>query len=144
MTEAARESIKTVDRRHFTSGGELRAGLPPEDAKLAEALQSPSPKEEESPPSAPEGGPTLFSEHVRSLAIHTAMALGAMPDPVTGRAMRDIEMAGSLIDLLEALLKKTRGNLTPYESGVLEDALGQLRILYVEARSQGAAPGGKP
>ncbi len=72
------------------------------------------------------------------------MALGAMPDPATGRSMRDIELAGSLIDLLDALRKKTAGNLTAYESRVLDDALGQLRILYVEARPQGAAPGGKP
>jgi hypothetical protein len=142
VPETVRESIKTVDRRHFTSDGELREGLPPEEAKPASPPESSSPRKEAGAPTVPEGGPSLFSEHVRAIAIQAAMALGAIPDPATGRLACDIEIAGSLIDLLDALREKTRGNLSSYESRALDDALGQLRILYVEARSKGAGAGG--
>ncbi len=143
MTEPARETIKTVDRRHFTADGARREDLPPEEALPANPPEPPA-KQEAPPSKVPEGGPSLFSEHVRSIAIQTAMALGAIPDPATGRPARDIEIAGSLIDLLETLREKTKGNLSAYESRAMDDALGQLRILYVEAQSKGVGPGGKP
>lgn len=141
MTETVRESIKTVDRRHFTSDGALREGLPPEEAKPANPPEPSPPQKEADAPKVPEGGPSLFSEHIRAIAIQTAMALGAIPDPATGRLAGDMEIAGSLIDLLDALREKTRGNLSSFESRALDDALGQLRILYVEARAKGAGPG---
>jgi len=42
------------------------------------------------------------------------------------------------IDLLEVLQEKTRGNLTPVESRLLEDVLYELRLSYVEVEKRGA------
>lgn len=45
----------------------------------------------------------------------------------------DLELARQNIDLLEMLQEKTRGNLSPEESGLLQQLLFQVRMKYVES-----------
>jgi hypothetical protein len=60
------------------------------------------------------------------------MHLGDAPNPVDGRIERNLTMARQTIDLLGLLEEKTQGNLTGEEERVLEQALYELRLRYVE------------
>ena len=50
---------------------------------------------------------------------------------------RDLAMARHDIDLLTMLQEKTRGNLTGEEERILENALYELRMRYVELSKEG-------
>jgi hypothetical protein len=49
-------------------------------------------------------------------------------------ASQSLEVARLYIDLLDVLRKKSAGNLTAQESDMLEDALQQLRLGYVQTK----------
>jgi hypothetical protein len=59
-------------------------------------------------------------------------AYGHLGDDVGGPAERDLVMARQDIDLLGLLQEKTKGNLTGDEERLLEQALCDLRMRYVE------------
>lgn len=79
---------------------------------------------------APSKG-TDFGLFLSSLSMQALMALGEVPHPATGQPHTDLEQARYLIDILGMLQEKTRGNLSPEESAVLEDLLYELRMKYV-------------
>ena len=60
------------------------------------------------------------------------MCLGLMPDPVSGKAEKNLPQAKHLIDMLEVLQQKTEGNRTPQESEDIEAMLYQVRMAYVQ------------
>jgi hypothetical protein len=80
--------------------------------------------------------PTLdFSTFVLGLIGTAYVHLGDAPDaegPGEGHAARDLLMARQDIDLLGLLQEKTKGNLTGEEERLLEQALCDLRMRYVE------------
>jgi hypothetical protein len=73
-----------------------------------------------------------FENLVRMLGSNAAMVLGAYADPRSGQPVIDPEAARELIDMLDALHEKTRGNLAPEEDEVLLDLLGKLKMTYLE------------
>ncbi|MEX0792967.1 MAG: DUF1844 domain-containing protein [Pirellulaceae bacterium] len=116
-----------------------------------EKLKQPSapevPPEEptsEPPPAAPSGEsaedygdpplpPASLMTLVSMLATESLMALGQFRDPATGQPMQQrLNTARHLIDTLDVLQEKTKGNLQPEEAKMLEDTTHQLRMVYVE------------
>jgi uncharacterized protein DUF1844 len=78
-----------------------------------------------------------FSGFVLSLATTAALHFGDLADPQTGRPNEpDIEAAGRIIELLEMLQKKTKGNLIPEETKLLDDLLYELRMRFVQAQGE--------
>jgi len=79
--------------------------------------------------------PTLpFTAFVVSLASTAAIHFGDLVDPVSGKhAEPNLEGAAQMIDILEMLEQKTRGNLTAEERQVLAQLLYELRLRFVEA-----------
>lgn len=76
--------------------------------------------------------PVSFVTFVLSLA-HSAMVLmGEVPDPETGRTVRNLPEAKHTIDILAMLDCKTRGNRTDEESEVLSNLLCELRLAFVQ------------
>jgi len=71
------------------------------------------------------------------------MVLGAYADPRTGQPMIDPEAARELIDMLDALHEKTKGNLAPEEDTLLLDLLGKLKMTYLEIKQAVAAEAAK-
>ena len=67
------------------------------------------------------------------------MVLGAYADPRTGQPVIDPDAARELIDMLDALHEKTKGNLTPEEDSLLLDLLGKLKMTYLEINQAMAA-----
>jgi hypothetical protein len=77
----------------------------------------------------------LFS----SLATQAMFALGRIPDPQTGKSEANLDEARHIIDTLQLLEEKTKGNLTPQEGAILTRLLHDLRMEYVAVRHQGPA-----
>lgn len=72
-----------------------------------------------------------FSTFILSLIGTAYVHLGDAPDP-DGQAGRDLALARQDIDLLGLLQEKTKGNLSGEEERLLEQALYDLRLRYVE------------
>ena len=151
--------IKVTDRRKFNIDGSIREGveIEPEkpkaetpvfepqgetaaagafEAALPEEFQTAPPSEEfagieeEEIPGAED--PASFVNFLSTLATNAAAALGAMPHPVTGQRSLDLETGKYWLDVLGMLRDKTKGNLHPQESRLLEGLLGDLRMQYVQ------------
>jgi len=57
--------------------------------------------------------------------------------------MIDPDAARELIDMLDALHQKTKGNLSPEEDDLLLDLLGKLKMTYLEINQAVAAEAAK-
>lgn len=86
----------------------------------------------------------LFAQLVLQQTNLALMLLGKTPNPQTGETMRDLDAARLLIDQLEMLETKTKGNLTREEARLLQQSLMTLRLTFVEAVEAPAAPAGAP
>lgn len=75
--------------------------------------------------------PASFEMLVTTLATEALVALGQMPHPMTGKAELQHDHAQYLIDTLDVLRQKTRGNLTPEEQELIESVLHQLRMVFI-------------
>ncbi|HEY2568877.1 MAG TPA: DUF1844 domain-containing protein [Candidatus Udaeobacter sp.] len=80
-----------------------------------------------------------FIEFVVMHAQNAALFLGQIPNPKTGEAEINLDLARMFIDQLAMIQEKTRGNLTNEEAKVLANALSNLQMAYVEASSQTGA-----
>jgi hypothetical protein len=149
------ESFRVVDRRLFTAEGELRqeiadekdrgqareqtktqAAAPTVSPAVASPLAIPSPSSAASSPT-PEVPPAIppsrgFQLIVDVLARNAEMMMGGMPDPRTGQAYLELEGAREMIDMLDTLREKTRGNLAPEDEALLHDVLGSLKLNYMQ------------
>src|SRR5262245_61548700 len=73
-----------------------------------------------------------FIEFVMMHAQNAALFLGQIPNPKTGEAEINLDLARMFIDQLEMIQEKTRGNLTNEEAMVLRNALSNLQMAFVE------------
>jgi hypothetical protein len=78
-----------------------------------------------------------FIEFVMMHAQNAALFLGQIPNPKTGEAEINLDLARMFIDQLEMIQEKTRGNLTNEETMVLRNALSNLQMAFVETSSVG-------
>ena len=90
-------------------------------------------------PASAEADPR-FSEFVLLQAQNAGLFLGQIPHPHSGQKQINLRAAQSVIDSLEMLVAKTRGNLTVQEAKLLSVALTNLRPLYDQAVGQGVSP----
>ena len=158
MTEREEEqqTVKVTDRRKFNLDGSLREGVeiepekPKTEAKsdnppskvISSATAAASPIAEDISANAEEtdfdeeeipgaDDPASFVNFLSTLATNAAAALGAMPHPATGQRTLDLETGKFWLDVLAMLKEKTKGNLHPQETQLLDGLLGDLRMQYV-------------
>jgi len=149
--------IKVTDRRKFNLDGSMREGVeiepekPPTETLVVESKAAEAPlafeaatAAAEAPVATPEEefdesedipgaeDPASFVNFLSTLATNAAAALGAMPHPVTGQRSLDLDSGKYWLDVLGMLREKTKGNLHPQESRLLEGLLGDLRMQYVQ------------
>jgi hypothetical protein len=145
------EAFRVIDRRPFTAEGELRKEVVEEEEREAKREAAKVPL---SPPDAAKTAGTpppvdtpkrlpAFENLVRMLGSNAAMVLGAYADPRTGQPVIDPEAARELIDMLDALHEKTKGNLAPEEGNMLLDLLGKLKMTFLEINQAVAAEAAK-
>jgi len=142
------ESFRVIDRRPFTTDGELRQEVVAEQEREAQreakkeatAPQAQAPvSEAKTPPADPPKRSPAFENLIRMIGSNGAMVLGAYTDPRTGQPVIDPDAARELIDMLDALHEKTKGNLAPEEESLLLDLLGKLKMTYLEVNQALAA-----
>lgn len=75
----------------------------------------------------------LFAQLIMQQSNLALIFLGRTPNPETGQATPNLEGARMLIDQLEMIETKTRGNLTRDEEALLRQSLMGLRMSFVEA-----------
>lgn len=78
----------------------------------------------------------LFAQMVTQFASTGLVFLGRAPNPVTGKTEADLDMARMVVDQLEMLENRTRGNLSPDEQRLLGRSLTTLRMAFVQAVHQ--------
>jgi Domain of unknown function (DUF1844) len=140
------EGFKVIDRRPFTAEGEIRKDVVEEqerEAKREEIKEKAETKAAEAKnattaANTPKRSPA-FENLVRMIGSNAAMVLGAYADPNTGQPMIDPDAARELIDMLDALHEKTKGNLAPEEESTLLDLTGKLKLTYLEIQKAMAA-----
>jgi len=139
------EPLKVTDKRLFTSEGELkeefRGTVTPADPEKRAAAPPPP------PPSATESREaekkkklrdkaanpgTPFASFVESLIIQGYMSLGRLKSPYHPQGNIDLQAARQMIDIINMLSEKTKGNLTEDESDFLMTHLGELKLAFVQ------------
>lgn len=75
--------------------------------------------------------PATLTFLLTTIATQAMIALGQVPNPITGKVDFRSAQAKHYIDTLSMLEEKTKGNRTPDESTLLTEMLHQLRMGYV-------------
>lgn len=88
------------------------------------------------PPHDPSMPPASFELLVTTLATEALVALGQVPHPATNKAELHRNHAQYIIDTLDVLRQKTKGNLSPQEQQLIDDVLHQMRLLFVAVANQ--------
>ncbi len=78
--------------------------------------------------------PASLAFLITTLGTQAMVALGDVPNPITGKLDPQPKQAKHFIDTLAMLEEKTNGNRTPEESALLSSFLHQLRMAFVGAR----------
>ena len=147
------EGFKVVDRRLFTEEGELRKEAVEQERRDQEAAARKASAAPQGKGSAPEKRPAAagdgkaaapqdsaetiapsrsFQMLVDFLTRNAAAMMGGMADPRTGQAFLDLEGAREMIDMLDELRDKTRGNLAKADDDLLVEVVGSLKLTYME------------
>jgi len=79
--------------------------------------------------------PTLVTL-ASGLAAQAMVSLGVFPNPATGKSVILLNQAAHLIDMIDLLFEKTNGNRTDEETKTLENALHELRMIYLAAQKE--------
>ena len=74
-----------------------------------------------------------FMDFVLFQAQNAGLFLGKIPNPATGQTSINIRAAQSVLDSLEMLQEKTKGNLVKEEKEFLDKAVGNIETLLVAA-----------
>ena len=78
-----------------------------------------------------------FLTLIASFTTSGMIGLGKIPNPVNNKIERNLEQAKHSIDILLMLKEKTKGNLTPDEDKVLNNAIADLQINYIQEKDKG-------
>ncbi len=86
--------------------------------------------------------PSDFRLFIQGFVGQAMMAMGKVPNPMTGETKVELPWASYFIDLIAMLDEKTSGNLSREEASFLESQLEMLRLTYVEtAKEEGQLEG---
>ena len=80
---------------------------------------------------------TRFNDFVFLQAQNAGLFLGQLTHPSTGETDVNLKAAAMVLDSLEMLAVKTKGNLTKEEDSLLEKALINIRALYANVEDLG-------
>lgn len=153
------ETVRVVDRRRFTDQGERRKDVeesdhaqetahvlnsPPSPPRSEPAAATPPPESRAAretrraaEPVLPGGEPKMdFETLVLSLSTTTMYQLGLVEGPDQAPIPADLQAARQTLDMLAVIEEKTRGNLSTREQQLLEQALYELRLTYVQLSGQ--------
>jgi hypothetical protein len=108
------------------------------EKRAAESQRQRANAAESSPAQDPQLPPASFELLVTTLATEAIASLGQVPHPATGQLHNQPQHAKYVIDTIDVLRQKTRGNLTPDEQQMIDGVLHQLRMAFVSAQGNTA------
>jgi len=73
-----------------------------------------------------------FVQLIFSLKTSAIMQLGKIANPLTGKIERNLNEAKYTIDMLNMIKEKTKGNLTDDEKKIIDDAVFELQMNYID------------
>lgn len=114
------------DKPKIILDDDWKAQAQAEKEKLSEQVEEPA---------GAEGGempPANFAGLVNALVSNIVFALGGFDDPRSGKRFIDLNLAKHYIDLLSVLEEKTRNNLSEDEKKLMDAALYETRMQYVQ------------
>ena len=85
----------------------------------------------------PLGKPNLISI-VTTIAQQAMVSMGVLPNPISGKTIFLLNQATYLIESIDVLIEKTKGNCTDEESRIIENVAHELRMLFVAASKEKA------
>ena len=104
-----------------------------EKEKLAEQAETPGQGGAAGATEGERGLPAAsFTTLISSLVTQIFYSLGGIEDPQTGKRYLDLPLAKHHIDMLSVIEEKTKNNLTPDEKKLLDQALYETRMQYVQ------------
>ena len=111
-----------------------------EKQRLAEELEKPAAdaSDQAGPRELP---PASFSTLVSSLVAQIFMALGGVEDPETKKRYVDLDLAKHHVDMLAVIEEKTAGHLSEDEKKLLDQALYETRMQYVQMAQHATGAG---
>ena len=169
MAEKKQESFTVTDRRLFTSDGEIRKEVAPEEVSTAKPESTPAKPQTTDVPPAPTAAEQqkqadeyrkstksmdtrvelsghsakdlemTFERFIASLYMTAMLQLGLMHEQ-GGEPRVDLIGARQTIDTISMLSDKTKNNLTSAEQNLLQNCLYELRMAYVEVTNALARP----
>jgi hypothetical protein len=98
-----------------------------------EPIEDPSQNTENIPPAD-------FKFFLTSLGMQAWIGLGMIPNPMTEKTEENLNQAKFIIDSLEMLQQKTKGNLDKEEAELFENLLYELRLAYVHKTMKTPTP----
>ncbi|HET6267564.1 MAG TPA: DUF1844 domain-containing protein [Acidobacteriota bacterium] len=126
--EEPKDEIRVEDRRLFDKDGNvIRSEEPVSEEKKPREKRSSARSSQPEPPEKINFVSILFSY------VHTALiCLGDVEDPIEKKKSENLAGAREMIDILELMQDKTKGNLDPQEQQYLDSALYDLRMRFVQ------------
>jgi hypothetical protein len=132
--------FRVTDKRLFREAGEPGAELPPREPPKPPAEPE---RPATGPPESAPGTPSLeepapgtaakidFPSYILGYYTQGLMFLGEVPNPMTNRVEQDLEGAQHMIEILEMLQHKTKGNLSREEDQLVDGVLYELRMKFM-------------
>ena len=77
-----------------------------------------------------------FKFFITTLSIQAAISLGEIENPATNQKEENFTQAKFIIDTLDMLKEKTKGNLSKEEEQIMDNLLYELRVQYI-AKTKG-------
>jgi hypothetical protein len=131
------QTFKVTDKRRFAADGSQKPSTQNPTPPLAKQEAS-APHEDDSDFAENDHEPFItFANFVVSMATQASMQMGLVQPPPGMPLRKDLAAAQQTIDILDMLKSKTKGNLNPQEQDLLERALHELRLGYVECAKIG-------
>ncbi|HEX9935430.1 MAG TPA: DUF1844 domain-containing protein [bacterium] len=86
----------------------------------------------------------LFMHLVLTFQMAAWQQLGKIKNPITDKIERNLEQARYSIDMLEAIRKKTAGNINDAEKRMLDQAISELQLNYIDEAGKDKKPADQP
>jgi hypothetical protein len=86
--------------------------------------------------------PASLEMLLTTLATEALVALGEVPHPATEKVQVHPNQAKYLIDTIDVLRQKTKGNLTTAEQQTIDSLLHQLRMIFLSKLNQAQSASG--
>lgn len=128
------QTFKVTDKRRFAADGSQKPSGSLHDSPSSKTKsQAVSTPEDDSEFIESDHEPFItFANFVVSMATQASMQMGLVQPPPGMPLRKDLAAAQQTIDILDMLKTKTKGNLNAQEQDLLERALHELRLGFVE------------